>query len=114
MPDNITFDPLKWILTINPTIIVDIQHFNNLNLTIYPNPAYDILTIENKNRKDFTMSFTDLLTKNVIFNEQIAANTTKTIDITNLAPGNYLIIFKTGKIRLFLRSLLNNKLLNIL
>jgi len=43
------------------------------------------------------MSFTDLLTKNVIFNEQIAANTTKTIDITNLAPGNYLIIFKTGK-----------------
>ena len=97
MPDNITFDPLKWILTINPTIIVDIQHFNNLNLTIYPNPAYDILTIENKNRKDFTMSFTDLLTKNVIFNEQIAANTTKTIDITNLAPGNYLIIFKTGK-----------------
>ena len=73
------------------------QVLKDLNLTIYPNPAYDILTIENKNRKDFTMSFTDLLTKNVIFNEQIVANTTKTIDITNLAPGNYLIIFKTGK-----------------
>ena len=97
MPDNITFDPLKWILTNNPTFIVDIQQYNNLNLTIYPNPAYDILTIENKNRKDFTMTFTDLLTKNVIFNENIAANTTKKIDISNLAPGSYLIIFKTEK-----------------
>ena len=97
MPDNITFDPLKWILTNNPTFIVDIQQSNNLNLTIYPNPAYDILTIENKNRKDFTMTFTDLLTKNVIFNENIAANTTKKIDISNLAPGSYLIIFKTEK-----------------
>ena len=43
------------------------------------------------------MTFTDLLTKNVIFNENIAANTTKKIDISNLAPGSYLIIFKTEK-----------------
>lgn len=106
MPDNITFDPLKWILTINSTIIVDIQTYKNLNLSVYPNPAYDIITIENSNKKDFTLSFTDLLTKNVIFNEHIAANSTKTIDISNISPGSYLLTFQTGKNQIITKKII--------
>jgi aminopeptidase N len=106
MPDNITFDPLKWILTVNSTIIVDIQTYKNLNLTVYPNPAYDLITIENPNKKDFTLSFTDLLTKNVIFNEHIAANTSKTLDISNISPGSYLLTFQTGKNQIITKKII--------
>lgn len=106
MPDNITFDPLKWILTVNSTIIVDIQAYKNLNLTVYPNPAYDLITIENPNKKDFTLSFTDLLTKNVIFNEHIAANTSKTLDISNISPGSYLLTFQTGKNQIITKKII--------
>jgi aminopeptidase N len=106
MPDNITFDPLKWILTVNSTIIVDIQAYKNLNLTVYPNPAYDLITIENPNKKDFTLSFTDLLTKNVIFNDHIAANTSKTIDISNISPGSYLLTFQNGKNQIITKKII--------
>jgi aminopeptidase N len=106
MPDNITFDPLKWILTVNSTIIVDIQAYKNLNLTVYPNPAYDLITIENPNKKDFTLSFTDLLTKNVIFNDHIAANTSKTLDISNISPGSYLLTFQTGKNQIITKKII--------
>jgi hypothetical protein len=73
-----------------------VEDLKNLNLAIYPNPANDHLAIRNTGNEEQTLVLTDLAGRNL---KTIAAqgNSTTTIDLSNLAPGLYLLLGADGR-----------------
>ena len=77
--------------------IAKLYHNENVNAVnevlankfkIYPNPAHNVIYIENKNEFDYTINVTDLTGKNILSE---TANGTTHIDVSNLPLGMYLV-----------------------
>jgi len=56
--------------------------------TIYPNPAHDVLNIDNQNQFDYNITISDLTGKSIL--KQTAEGNTQ-IDVSNLPTGMYLV-----------------------
>ena len=105
MPNEIIFDPNKWILTKNATIIIDVETYLNKQLSIYPNPASNKVAINNHSNNKFTLVITDLLSKKLIVDDCILPNSTYTVDISSLITGTYLMTFKSEKNEIITKKL---------
>ena len=77
--------------------IAKLYHNENINAVnevlankfeIYPNPAHNVVNIENKDGFDYTINVTDLTGKNILSR---TANGTTRIDVSDLPMGMYLI-----------------------
>jgi len=68
-----------------------VEDLQNLNLAIYPNPVNDNLAIRNTGNEEQTLVLTDLAGHTL---KTITAqrNTTTSVDLSNLAPGLYLLL----------------------
>jgi len=84
---------------------VGINEKEALNATIYPNPARDLLTIENPDAKDFIIQIFDLSGKIVLVKR---INSTSIIDISYIEPGIYLLKIIDEKNNLKISKLIIN------
>ena len=66
-----------------------IEVFNQPQLTIYPNPATDLLTIDTKSNEVYDYQLTDLAGKMIIASSSEQGVTT--LSVHNLTPGLYLL-----------------------
>ena len=76
-----TFTPLLTGLSKNP---------EKLNLSLYPNPATEAISIEGLDNKPATIKVFDRLGKLVLIQEQLTGNRI-TVDLTTLKPGTYAV-----------------------
>ncbi|MFT4662691.1 MAG: hypothetical protein ACI8XB_002984 [Patiriisocius sp.] len=66
------------------------------NVTVYPNPASDYLTVEMDNLKDAILTLTDVGGKNV--NTTICrGDYQEIVDTRSLTPGHYIITIATAE-----------------
>lgn len=70
---------------------VGISQQKPLNVDIYPNPADNLLTIENPDREEFKVEIIDMSGKLI---QSYEINSSKTLDISYIKQGIYLIIIK--------------------
>jgi hypothetical protein len=69
--------------------------YENNNIKIYPNPTYDLINIEIKEKGDFLLTIYDAQGKSIYTNENI--NTSTTISLKNFAAGIYNFVLITEK-----------------
>lgn len=74
------------------TVISSIEEFEDITLSVYPNPTIDFLKVnfESEKLKDLSFHLVDLNGK-IIQNQKITGNLT-TINMSNLAPATYFLI----------------------
>ena len=86
------------IISLVGSFTTDIHELqSSTNITIYPNPSYNTLTINNKNFGDgiFSVDIVDITGK--VLKEWKMLNKIETIPINDLPVGSYLIRFKSEK-----------------
>lgn len=69
---------------------------NNLDFSIYPNPAKDILYLSSTNSEKID----EVSISNQIGQEMIRLSNTSIIDVSSLTPGSYIIEVKVGEERM--------------
>lgn len=79
-------DPRTWPVGLNEV--------SEIAFKVYPNPAHDVLNIKLSEAADFTVTLTDLLGKQVIV-RQFNSSNFKTMDLTTLPDGVYMIKVET-------------------
>jgi hypothetical protein len=70
------------------------EKVTKLNTNVYPNPAKDVLNINNKENETLNISLFNVQGVEVL-NSQVSANTTQTISTTDLAKGMYFLQLST-------------------
>lgn len=95
-PFNVTFSPRNFngnVIYCLPTGVS--ETLNSSNVSVYPNPAADVLNISlPSNGKLTNVVIYDVLGKIVLEDKMIANGTTSELDITHLQSGMYLIKLK--------------------
>lgn len=77
------------IINDTQTHVTDVEWSDGLR--VYPNPASDLLTIECELESKGTVALYDVLGSRLLMDRLSVENTVKTIDVSNLPVGNYLL-----------------------
>jgi len=93
-PIQMSFDPELWILSRFNTTSLSIEHFDNLQITVTPNPAADFITIQSGSNRIHTIDFFDLSGKKA-HSVSVSPSGIVNIDVSFLARGTYML-FITG------------------
>lgn len=93
--------------TANVTAISEINDPYNLN--VYPNPATNNLTIDNKSNtgQKFTLSLMNIQGQTIV-NEYVNFKTTHTIDVSGLSNGVYILSLQNGNTNYIRRVVIQN------
>lgn len=75
------------------TSLVDSSLAESSNISVYPNPAKDVISIKSSSRSEFKYQITDALGKVVLSGNTEA----KSIKISSLLPGAYIITLDNGE-----------------
>jgi|694.fasta_scaffold73539_4 hypothetical protein len=73
---------------------LNINEFNEISFSFYPNPSREYIKIEMDNAKDYSLDILDLIGNIVISKNQIVSNI---VDITSLNSGMYLLRITDNK-----------------
>lgn len=74
------------------------------NIQISPIPAKDFISIKNINDKNLTVEILDLSGRSVL-NTNVAEND-KSVDVTTLKPGNYILVLKKDDIKIMSQKII--------
>ena len=90
---GIVFDPNKNIISRNSTATLGVANFNYENaISIFPNPATDILTIE----VPTNISLQKVILYNALGQKALETNQNK-INVSGLSAGMYVVTFETSE-----------------
>ncbi|MBI5541688.1 MAG: DUF362 domain-containing protein [Bacteroidia bacterium] len=81
---------------------LEIVEINQVNVSVFPNPTNDFITISNSENKKITFSFLTLTGK-VLFTGTINKETDKQFDLTNFENGIYLLTVNESNKKLRLK-----------
>ncbi len=80
------------------TNVLGVSDINKDQIQISPIPAKDFISIKNINDKNLTAEILDLSGRSVL-NTNVAEND-KSIDVTTLKPGHYILVVKKDDIKI--------------
>lgn len=69
---------------------------NQLDISMFPNPATNILAIESDLASNVTINIRSAATGNLISSASMVSTRSKSIDVSSLPPGLYLVEFRSG------------------
>jgi aminopeptidase N len=96
-PAQMSFDPDLWILSRFNTTSLSIEHFDNPQITVTPNPASDYIAIQAGNNKIHTVDFFDLSGKKA-HSLTVAASESINIDVSFLPKGTYFLFISGDEV----------------
>ncbi len=86
------------------TNFLAVSDVDKSNIQISPIPAKDFISIKNINDKNLTVEILDLSGRSVL-NTNVSEND-KSVDITTLKPGNYILVLKKDDIKIMSQKII--------
>ncbi|MGQ8335613.1 M1 family aminopeptidase [Sunxiuqinia sp. A32] len=94
-PDSIEFDPDRWLISKNSTVISGAPVYEDAEITIYPNPVTNELYISlDQSEKIQSVAISDVNGKII---EQFKELPSNKINVSQLASGTYFLQLETDK-----------------
>lgn len=86
------------------TDVLAVNDVEQSEIQISPNPAKDFIFVNHINEKNLTVEIVDLVGRSVL-NAKVAEND-KSIDVTTLKPGNYILILKKNDLKVMSQKII--------